>query len=113
MVVTSPGTVICDLPPITVALCFSLSSSVRACGACCFRHCGNGQRPAGAASVHGRAMAVYGKDTVGNKRSWDAAMTAAGSWWWLRWRCCGRLCYFLFGVSLSSPHMFTAITSNK
>ncbi|CAM9892711.1 unnamed protein product, partial [Laminaria digitata] len=26
-----------------------------------------------------RAMAVYGKDTVGNKRSWEAAMTAAGA----------------------------------
>lgn len=23
-------------------------------------------------------MAVFGKDTVGNKRSWEAAMTAAG-----------------------------------
>ncbi|CAB1119811.1 unnamed protein product [Ectocarpus sp. CCAP 1310/34] len=26
-----------------------------------------------------RAMAVYGRDTVGNKRSWEAAMTAAGA----------------------------------
>lgn len=29
-----------------------------------------------------RAMAVYGKDTVGNKRSWEAAMTAAGACGW-------------------------------
>ena len=28
-----------------------------------------------------RAMAVYGKDTVVNKRSWEAAMTAAGACW--------------------------------
>lgn len=26
-----------------------------------------------------RAMAVWGRDTVGNKRSWEAAMTAAGA----------------------------------
>ena len=31
-------------------------------------------------------MAVFGRDTVGNKRSWEAAMTAAGE----IYRCCCR-----------------------
>lgn len=35
--------------------------------------------PACPGGVTEKAMAVYGRDTVGNKRSWEAAMTAAGT----------------------------------
>lgn len=39
---------------------------------------GGGSGVFGTAYKAERAMAVSGRDTVGNKRSWEAAMTAAG-----------------------------------